>query len=184
MSEPGDLAAFLAEAWQHLARGVADARSPARFPVLATVSPDGIPQARTVALRAARQSLAHIEVHTDIASTKIEALRAHPVAALHVWLPKANLQIRLTCGMQILSGEQVDEHWRRVPPRSRVSYGTVPPPGTPIPDVFAYEKPPDRARFAVLRGQVTVIDLVHLGPSHRRADFRASDGWRGQWLAP
>jgi pyridoxamine 5'-phosphate oxidase len=55
MSDPNDLQAFLDEAWQHLAHGVADSKSPARYPTFATVSADGIPQARTVALRGASQ---------------------------------------------------------------------------------------------------------------------------------
>ena len=45
MSDPNDLAAFLDEAWQHLGRGVADAKSPARYPTFATTSPDGWPEA-------------------------------------------------------------------------------------------------------------------------------------------
>jgi len=59
-----------------------------------------------------------------------------------------------------------------------------PLPGTPIADAFAYEKPADRARFAVLLCRVTQIDLVHLGTPHRRAGYLASDGFAGSWLAP
>ncbi|APX11435.1 pyridoxamine 5'-phosphate oxidase [Tateyamaria omphalii] len=184
MSDPGDLAAFLEEAWQLLRRGVADSRSPARYPTFATVSPAGVPEARTVALRRAAQTEAVVEVHTDINTPKIAAVRASPVAAFHVWLPKSNLQIRLTTTVAILTGDAVEEAWTRVPPASRVSYGTVPDPGTPIEDVYAYEKPPERARFAVLRCTIDHIDLVHLGERHRRAEYVRSDGWAGTWCAP
>ena len=65
MSDPNDLTAFLDEAWRHLQRGVADSRSPARYPTFATVAADGTPEARTVALRGASRSLYTLEVHTD-----------------------------------------------------------------------------------------------------------------------
>lgn len=184
MSDPNDLTAFLTEAWQHLGRGVADSKSPARYPTFATTAPDGTPEARTVALRGARQSDATVEVHTDIETDKITALRAHPIAALHIWLPRANLQIRLTGEVDILTGDDVEDQWQKVPPASRVSYGTMPIPGTPIDHVYAYEKPSERSRFAVLNCHLKHIDLVHLDTRHRRAMYRSSDGWAGTWVAP
>ncbi|WP_415919717.1 pyridoxamine 5'-phosphate oxidase family protein [Tateyamaria sp. SN6-1] len=184
MSDPGDLSAFLAQAWQHLRRGAADAKSPARYPVFATVSPDGVPEARTVALRRADAAQAVLEVQTDIVTPKIAALRATPIAAFHVWLPRANLQIRVTTEVEIATGDAVADAWAKVPPASRVSYGTEPHPGAAIPSVHAYEKPPNPDRFAVLTCRATHIDLVHLDTVHRRAGYVRADGWAGQWLAP
>jgi pyridoxine/pyridoxamine 5'-phosphate oxidase len=184
MSDPNDLGAFLGDAWHHLEHGVADATSPARYPTFATVGADGIPQARTVALRGADRAMALVEVHTDIETDKVEALRHTPFAALHIWLPEANLQIRLTARVAVLTGTQVDAAWAKVPVASRVSYATKPAPGTRIGDVYAYEKPAKRSRFAVLRCELTQVDLVHLDARHRRALFVAQDGWQGTWLAP
>lgn len=184
MSDPNDLGVFLGEAWQHLIHGVSDSRSSARYPTFATVGPDGVPQSRTVALRGACQAEATVEVHTDIETGKIAALRHAAVAALHIWLPRADLQIRLTAWVEILTGPQVDGAWESVPAASRVSYGTMPVPGTPIDEVYAYQKPADRNRFAVLKCHLNQIDLVHLDKRHRRALFVLKDGWRGTWLAP
>ena len=184
MSDPNDLTAFLDAAWQHLQRGVADSRSPARYPTFATVSPDGVPEARTVALRKASRSQAMVEVHTDIVTPRVAALRAHPRAALHIWLPRADLQIRLTTTVEILTGDAVAADWARVPPASRVSYGTVPDPGLPIDHVHAYDKPEVQHRFAVLRCSIDHIDLVELGDKHRRAAFVRRDHWAGTWCAP
>ena len=64
MGDPNDLHALLDEAWRHLTRGVADSRSPARYPTFATVAPDGTPEARTVSLRGASRSQSVLEVHT------------------------------------------------------------------------------------------------------------------------
>lgn len=184
MTDPNDLQAFLGEAWRHISRGVADSRSPARYPTFVTVSQEGQPEARTVALRGASRAGSFLEVHTDVATAKIEALVHNPIAAFHMWLPRADLQIRLTAEVEILTGPDVDAQWERVPPAARVSYGTVPDPGTPIEDVYKYEKPASRERFAVLRCNLFQMDLVHLGTRHRRAAFLAQDGWAGSWLAP
>jgi len=184
MNDPNDLAAFLDEAWQHLGRGVADAKSPARYPTFATTSPDGWPEVRTVAMRRATRSEALIEVHTDIETPKVTALRHSPRASLHIWLPRADLQIRILAQVDILTGPANDEDWARVPVGSRVSYGTQPIPGTPISSVYDYEKPALRERFAVLRCHLVDIDLVHLGNQHRRAIYRADSNWQGTWVAP
>ncbi|KHA51803.1 pyridoxamine 5'-phosphate oxidase family protein [Sulfitobacter geojensis] len=184
MSDPNDLVTFLDAAWEHLERGVAHSASPARFVTFATVGQDGVPQARTVALRGADRGAASVEVHTDVETDKVAALRQMPMAALHIWLPEANLQIRLTARVTVLTGSQVDEAWAKVPAGSRVSYGTKPTPGTPIADVYAYEKPAERSRFAVLKCELTQMDLVHLDARHRRALFEAQNGWQGTWVAP
>ena len=184
MSDHNNLETFLDEAWRHLNRGAADSRSPARYPTFATVSPEGKPQARTVALRRASRPNSILEVHTDIATDKVTALEHTPIAAFHIWLPRADLQIRLSASVAILTGDCVDAQWAKVPPLSRVSYGTLPVPGHPIVDAYAYEKPSDQDRFAVLKCTVKEIDLVHLGKRHWRALFIAEDNWVGRWLAP
>ncbi len=182
MSDP--LADFLDLAWMHLARGVAESQSPARYPVLATVSPKGAPEARTVALRKADRSAGTVEIHTDVHSHKIASLRHDPRAQLHVWDRTVNLQIRLSLEVTILTGAVVSSLWSGVPTASRTSYGTTPTPGTPIASAFAYEKPSDPAAFAVLQGAIAMIDLVDLNEPHRRALYAPSDGWAGQWLSP
>jgi len=182
MSDP--LADFLDLAWARLSRGVADAKSPARYPVLATVSPQGAPEARTVALRKADRSAGLVEMHTDIYSHKISSLQHTPQAQLHVWDRNADLQIRLSLDVAILTGEAVAPRWQCVPDPSRKSYGTTPTPGSPIESAYAYEKPSDPAAFAVLEGTITQIDLVELNIPHRRALYKAQNTWTGQWLAP
>ena len=184
MSDPNDLAAFLHLAWQHIQRGSADSRHPARYPTFGTVSPDGKPQLRTVALRRAQRSDGIVEVHTDIVTPKVTALRKNPHASLHIWVPRADLQIRMNARVEILTGPAVQAEWEKVPEASCISYGTLPDPGTPIDHVHAYEKPPNRNRFAVLRCHLTDLDLVQLGEKHRRALYKARDDWAGTWTAP
>ena len=179
-----ELAGLHAQVWTRLARGVRDRRAAARHPTLATVSPAGMPQARTVVLRAADSVSATVDIHTDINSTKVTELRANPKAALHVWDGTAHLQLRLEARATILTGADVAEIWAQVPETSRIAYGSNPAPGQPVTDGLAFVKHPDPACFAVLRLHVQAMDVLHLGRDHRRARFVRGDNWAGQWLAP
>ncbi len=179
-----ELETLLAQVWARLVRGVGDRHAPARHPVFATVAADGTPEVRTVVLRAADPVAGVVEVHTDLRSAKVAALRGNPLAALHVWDGAAHLQTRITASVEVLTGEAVTALWQRVPETSQAAYGTMPAPGSPIGAALDYRKTPDPAAFAVLRCTVLDIDAVHLGPNHRRARYGRVDGWRGQWLAP
>ena len=170
--------------WQSLGRGVADRDHPARHPTLATISPDGWPEARTVVLRGADPLTQTLTAHTDLHSSKVDSLRANPGAALHVWIPKDRLQLRLTCTVGLRHGAEVADIWAKVPDLSRQSYGITPAPGTPIGSALDYVKAPDPATFTVLDFKVVHIDMVHLGTNHRRARFRRDTDWAGEWLVP
>lgn len=121
------LAGLRSGVWSHLQARIADRPSLDGHPTLATVDPDGWPEARTVVLRGADPAMARVEVHTDRHSAKIASLRTTPRAALHLWLPDAALQIRLWLDVTIRTGPEVEGLWATVPDRSRQSYGTVAP---------------------------------------------------------
>jgi len=170
--------------WQTLGRGVADRRSPARHPTLATTGPDGMPQARTVVLRRVDIDAQILEIHTDLHSAKIKSFEKFPLAAFHIWDEKQKLQLRLSGTVDVLSGDPAMDRWAKVPDPSRQAYGTEPAPGTVIKDALAYRKPADPAAFAVVECSITHMDIVHLGNDHRRASFTRSRDWAGEWLAP
>lgn len=168
----------LATVWACL-RTAAKARAQV---ALATVSTDGLPEVRTVVLRAADAPV--FEIYTDLQSDKIGSLQANPVASVLFWDPDLALQIRLTAQVSILAGETVMERWKAVPDHSKLSYGVTPAPGQVIPDSTAYIKEPDPKVFAVLSCETTHIDAVHLGDVHRRAAFSQEGDWDGKWLVP
>lgn len=175
----------LAEVWQLLANGVAQADDPARLPVLGTVDDTGAPQLRTVALRDAYPSPGILEIHTDILSHKINELRNTPQVSLHIWHPDNLIQLRLSGSALIETADYATQRWDSVPAASRVSYGHRPPPGTPIPHSDAFTCVPIRERFAVVLITLTHIESVSLDPAgHRRAAFSRDDNWAGQWLSP
>ncbi len=173
-----------AHVWALLVRGVKDRRASAHHMTLATVTPGGVPAARTVVLRAASKETASLDVHTDVHAGKVKDLQTTPFAAIHIWDTSAHLQIRLGAKVTILTGDEVATHWARVPDRSRLAYGGTPRTGEPIPDSFAYQKDPDPASFVILRLSITHMDILHLGAQHRRAYFERADNWSGQWLVP
>jgi hypothetical protein len=92
----------------------------------------------------------------------------------------------------------VDGIWQQSTLFARRCYLAEQAPGTPLrgpssglPAWIEGQQPtaeqivPARANFAVLWVGVTAIDWLHLANSgHRRALFRAQDGWAGAWLAP
>lgn len=179
-----DLTELHAQIWARLVRGVQDRRAPSRHPTLATVTPDGRPQARTVVLRAADKQSGSLEIHTDLQSPKVNDLRVAPLAALHVWDASAHLQIRLEATVTILTGQDVTAIWGGLSEPSRRSYGGSPAPGQPISVALDYSRVADPASFAVLHLSVQTIDVLHLGPNHRRAWFDRGTNWEGVWLAP
>lgn len=179
-----DLSLLYAEVWTRLTRGVHDRHAPARHPTLATVTRDGRPQARTVVLRGADKLAGTLDIHTDLRSAKVGELRTTPFAALHVWDTSAHLQLRLAVLVTILTGQDVASIWAGVPAASRLSYGSSPAPGQPIEQALNYKRAADPACFVVLRLKVQMIDALHLGPNHRRAQFDLNDNWAGEWLAP
>ncbi|MBM2574877.1 pyridoxamine 5'-phosphate oxidase family protein [Jannaschia sp. Os4] len=183
MSDPfATLEGTLAHVWQRLGRGTADARDPFRFVTLATVGARG-PQARTVGLRRASRSEAAVEVHSDLRTEKVEALRHDPRAEILAWDSRRQVQVRLAGGMTLIPADP--DRWARVPEGSRTNYGTDPAPGTPVEAPEAVGRTPEIERFVALRMAVARIDVVSLKHEpHRRALFVAADGFAGAWTAP
>ena len=179
-----DLSLLYAEVWARLTRGVHDRHAPARHPTLATVTPEGRPQARTVVLRAADKAAGTLDIHTDLRSAKVRDLRVTPFAALHVWDTSANLQLRLEAQVTLLTGPDAATIWAGIPTASRLSYGSTPAPGQPIAQALDYTKTSDATSFVVLRLQISTVDALHLGPNYRRARFDQQNEWSGAWLAP
>ena len=175
---------FLDFGWAQISRGKVDKKSPARHPTFVTSSGDGFPNARTLVLRRSDRKNNQIEFHTDTASSKMLALEENPRAGIHIWLPKAQLQIQMDVIVEVKVGEITIPNWRNVPTNSRVAYGTIPSPGTVIGNPLAYEQAPDHKRFAVLVCDIQSIQLLLLGVKHIRAYYKKTTNWQGEWLSP
>lgn len=178
-----ELAGTQAQAWHRILRGLADRRAPARHPVLATAGLHGGAEARVVVLRGASRTDRRLEVHSDAAAGKAAEIAADPRATLLIWEAKAQLQIRLRVTVTAIPADP--DRWARVPEAARQVYGGTPPPGTVLEDPADWTGAPTLDRFLALDCALDEMETLHLGPDrHRRALFRAADGWRGRWIAP
>ena len=175
---------FLDFGWAQIYRGKVDKKSPARYPTFVTSSRGGIPIARTLVMRRSDRKNNQIEFHTDTASSKMLVLKENPQAGIHIWLPKVQLQIQMEVVVEIKVGNITTPNWKNVPTYSRVSYGTIPSPGTILDNPFAYEHAPDQKRFAVLVCHIQSIQLLLLGVKHIRAYYRKKTNWHGEWISP
>ena len=128
-----DLDGSCAHAWALLARGVKDRRSPFHTPGLATVSPEGLPEIRTVVLRGCDPQTRNLRFHTDTRSAKIADMQKQPQAALHFYDPGAKIQLRVRARLELLTGEAHASAWDNTRPMSRECYQVTQAPGSPCP---------------------------------------------------
>ena len=175
---------FLDFSWAQISRGIADKKSPARYPTFVTSSANSFPNARTLVMRRSDRKNNQIEFHTDIASSKILVVRENPCAGIHIWLPKVQLQIQMDVIVEVKVGDITIPNWKNVPTNSRTAYGTIPSPGTVLGSPFAYDHAPNQKRFAVLVCHIQGIQLLLLGVKHIRAHYKRTTNWQGEWLSP
>lgn len=189
---------ILAHAWNMLVRGGADRKSPVHTPVVCSVDEQGLPQARVMVLRKADPATATLRFHTDARSPKVAQLDGRAVAVL-AYHGQEQVQLRIAGSARtLIEGEPVDGIWNQSTLFARRCYLAENAPGTPLPgpssglpawiegqQPTAEQIGPARTNFATLWISVTSIDWLHLANSgHRRAVFRAEDGWVGTWVAP
>ena len=182
--EFNDLKEMYEYAWRLIVRGTVDKKSPAHHPTFGTTGSFGMPELRTVVLRHADQKASSLEVHTDVESKKVEELKLNPNVGIHIWFPSNKLQVRIKAVSEIKTGNAIKQQWEKTPDVSRISYGTLPTPGTIIQSSFAYEKPANFERFCIINVNIEEMDLTHLGVRHTRAVFTKKTNWSGSWLAP
>jgi hypothetical protein len=155
-----------------------------------------MPQARTVALRAADRAGARLEFHTDARSAKAEALRSDPRAAVLFWDPAAAVQVRFGGRARLHQGDaRARAAWIDASPLSRAACTVDAVPSTPLPQPTAFADLPQAdggegelafARFALVVFEADEIDWLWLGQGDlRRARFFLNGGaWVGYWAAP
>ena len=187
-----DLNAVFETVLAMLAEGVADRTAPANRPALATAGADGQPQVRTVVLRAFDPASRTLMIHADSRSGKIQELTAQPRAALHVYDPAREAQIRLACHVTVHRAGVVHERaWADKWQASRVYYTVAAVPGQPMAgpgdaELAGGSGDAGKENFAVLEVEIREIEWLYIGSrGHRRARFQwDGNAWEGTWLVP
>ena len=186
-----DLDGSCTHAWALLARGAKDRRSPFHTPSVATITPHGFPEIRTVVLRACDTDAHNLRFHTDTRSGKIADIQQNPNASLHFYDHGAKIQLRVRARLELLTGNAYDAAWNATRPMSRECYQVTQSPGSPlsVPSdvVFDADATNDGAdHFAPVIAHVQQIEWLYLAArGHRRAifDFTTPEP-QHNWLVP
>lgn len=186
-------------AWDMLEAAAASAKPAFHTPVLASVAPDGAPQARTVVLRGADRTARTLRFHTDARSPKADAIGADSRVEIVFYDADAKVQVRIAATAQVLTeGSAREAAWEASGSGSKVCYLAVAAPGTPhatptsgLPphadggqrlDEKTLEE--GRENFAVLHVAVERLDWLYLAAAgHRRARIDYAAGTR-TWVVP
>ena len=198
------LDAALDAAWTQLSEGVRNRRHGFHTPTLATLAPDGQPQARVMVLRRAEPARRVALFHCDVRSPKASEVRADPRAALLFYDFKNKTQVRATARAEVLTDDpDVEAAWERTrlqsrrcylaphPPTADTGDADEPPPPN-LPEHLIHRDPTEeeseagRANFAVIRCHLKTLDWLYLEHTgHRRARFEWNgERWLGRWVEP
>ena len=160
--------------WAELCAAPGDRTHPWRLPVLATVTPDGAPDARTVVLRASDRAAGTLDCFTDARSPKVAQLRREARAVLVFWHPGLRWQLRVRAAVEtIVDGPAIEAAWQRIASSAAAADYLAPAaPGTPVADAKR-AGPASAHHLCVLRAQVEAIDWLALGDTgeHQRILF-------------
>lgn len=168
--------------WTELQRATVDRHHEWRTPVLASIGLDGLPQARTVVLRAADAKVSQLVFFTDNRSPKAQELRAAPRATLVFWSKRMSWQLRVrVCTEVHADGPLVESAWERVSRSAAAGdYLATGAPGSALSTMAAADTPTHH--LAVVRSRIEDIDWLELArEGHRRARL---SGGSVQWLVP
>lgn len=171
-----------------LQRATKDRHHEWRTPVMATVDPDQLPQARTVVLRQVDASLSQLQIFTDHRSPKVAELAASPHATLVFWSTRLSWQLRVRARAAVqATGAEVETVWARVSQSAAAGdYLSACAPGDALPTTQTANTADADLHtphhLAIITLQVQDIDWLELARSgHRRAVFSA-DQWA--WRVP
>lgn len=200
MSDPNpppyydDLDATREQALRLLARGVKDRRSAMHTFTVATIGPDGAPRLRTVVNRGFDAATRTLRFHTDSRSPKLEELAADPRAAVHVYDPKAKIQLRMQAVATVHQDSDVrSQAWAATRDFSRECYRVEQAPGAcvamPTEVSFASDENPEEGveNFTTVTLRLHAIEWLYLAhQGHRRARFTwdEADALTQTWMVP
>jgi general stress protein 26 len=182
MTAPDDFTTLSREIWNALQHAVVRRDHGWRTPVLATTDAEGLPDARTVVLRAADPVTQTLRVFSDRRSPKVAQLKRNPEAVLVFWCPQLSWQLRARVAAQVdESSEQLDQIWADIRETGAAAdYLTAEAPG----DALSSQAPraADEHALCVLEFRTQSLDWLMLSrEGHRRA--RLEDGHL-VWLTP
>ena len=174
-----------------LERSLDDRESDLRNVQLATLSPEGHPDLRTLVLRGFERASATAEMHTDARAGKARDIARAGQVTFLAWSPADHLQLRFRGSARLHRDDDVARaRWDKLSPNARNTYGLRTVPGMPIPDPEDQSHLPSEVQFrqfTVILISLTDIDILRLEPGggQTRAHGRfESAGITASWVGP
>ena len=187
--------------WGELVRGKVDRRHGFHLPVVASLTSDGDPDARTVVLRRVEPAHRLLAFHTDARSPKLLGLRDGSVATWVFYDARIKQQVRARGRVTVRRDEDAQPAWEGTSLPSRRCYLVPSPPGSSIADPCdgwvsgltgvnpsAAESEAGRKAFAVVETTVERVDWLYL---QARGHLRATLVWNDEaqtfdrtWVMP
>lgn len=185
--------------WLGLWRAALTRNKRERYVQVATVSPDGLPQVRTVVLRGTANA-GEPYFYTDTRSQKAAALAEHPLAELHVYWSKTKEQFRVRGTVTFTVQQDNDwqarrrELWHAQREQARqLLLGA--PPSTPLEQLdsdleqhyasldTSQKEPPNT--FALVAITPSWVDYLKLAQPQVRQQYHLTEaGWQGGQVVP
>jgi pyridoxine/pyridoxamine 5'-phosphate oxidase len=184
-----------------LERGITDSHNPFHTATLATVAPNGEPEARTVVFRRLLQEPLALICHIDIRSPKAEEIRLDQRVSWLFYNPAEKLQLRFRTRAFLHTDDALaEEQWQSSALFSRRSYcGAAPTtavdePSSGLPANLEDRRPTEaetselgRKNFGVVRSVIGELDVYELNAhGHRRRLFVFAETGEieTEWLTP
>jgi pyridoxamine 5'-phosphate oxidase len=191
---PQTLPDVLESLWTRIGAGL-DGRWPSwALPALVTVTEDGSPRARVLALRAVDRDARRLVFHTDARSDKVREIEREQRVAVLFFDRDDAVQARFDGACAVHHADPVAAAaWRGVSELRRAACATEAEPGSPLDAPQPFVSLPATAsgddaftNFAVLVVEADAIDWLWLGPQDmRRARFAWVGGhWSSSWIVP
>ncbi|MFN3200483.1 MAG: pyridoxamine 5'-phosphate oxidase family protein [Bradymonadia bacterium] len=156
-----------------------------RFTQLATITPEGRPQVRTMVIREVRPESGQLLFNTDNRTEKAQQLLVNPQAELCWYFVKPWLQFRLQGTIELHGPdstiEDVHQAWANISPNMRQSFfwGAPRSPKTQYPPTPPSDLSTPAEHFRI--GVLTVTHVIRLDlqtQPHTRTQYtRAPKGW-------
>ncbi|MGO1118798.1 pyridoxamine 5'-phosphate oxidase family protein [Rhodovibrionaceae bacterium A322] len=168
-----------------------------RYATLASLSPEGEADARTLVLRNLSHGQGQLSFFSDARAPKIQQLQTNPSCCLVFMAPEEGLQLRFRGKARIrLGDDDLVELWNSLPTSGRFNYLTRQAPGSPLDreageDTNSQQDDSNHAlasadNFAAIDVSIESLDWLLLG---RKEHSRAHFSWTGesctaQWVTP
>jgi len=168
--------------WDELTKAISNRQHGWRTLTLATISPDGLPDARTVVLREVDSEKQQLTIYTDKRSPKVLHLTLQPSVSLVFWCTKLNWQLRINALAKICNSQmRTQQVWQQVRETAGAQdYLSIQAPSSPLYEDGLLSE--DNNQLCIIDLNIQSIDWLSLSrEGHQRAKIEKN---QFIWLTP